>query len=162
MLGIAALRGSLAAFIIICIDGIVADMNLYRRSGIYRTRVMFARPLASFLLVGIVYSATFGAVHSHGDAGSGAADSFTAGSAQQSGGILTSVPLRRPSNAGECLICVLHRQFSNSVVHTPLFIAGPAAEIADAAAPAAFSYSGIAVSRPTSRPSGRAPPFHRS
>jgi hypothetical protein len=145
----------------ICINGNGILMNLYHRQEIYRTRVLFARALACFLLAGIVYSATFGALHSHKNAAFDIADGITSGSAQQFGEILNNAPLRRSSDAGECLICVLHRQFSNSIIHTPLFIAGPSAEIASAAAPAVFSYSGITASRPTSRLSGRAPPFHR-
>jgi hypothetical protein len=57
---------------------------------------------------------------------------------------------------------VLHRQFSSSTVHAPLFIIGPAVEIAFVSASATFYYTSETTSRPIARMSGRAPPLNQA
>ncbi|MFM9904630.1 MAG: hypothetical protein ACKVQJ_08685 [Pyrinomonadaceae bacterium] len=136
-------------------------MNIFRTSGSRRNRTQFARLLASILLIGIVYSATFGSVHTHGYS---AANSGTTISTSSAGQIiaLPQVPLHSRTNGNDCLVCVLHRQFSSSTVHTPLFIAGPPEQIAQVSAPAVFYRLNLTISHPIARMSGRAPPLRRS
>ena len=132
-------------------------MKIYRMSASQRTRTPFARVLACVLLVGIIYSATFGAVHSHQSISSTTDSNITAVFTQQAT-VATDVPVHSRSDGKECLICVLHRQFSTSTIHAPLFIAGPSTQIAFVSAPTVFYYSGLTTSRPIARLSGRAPP----
>jgi len=116
------------------------------------------RALAYVLFAGIVYSATFGAVHSHGNVSSPSLPHELA--ATQQAGSLSGLPFQTDSSENDCLICVLHRQFSGSIVHAPAFLAAPFSEIAFISTPTIFSYSGAVISRPIARQSGRAPPLH--
>ena len=134
-------------------------MSIYRQLAFRHTLAPLARVLACILLIGIVYSSTFAFVHSHGSVSSELGTSISADLAGHAG-VLSTIPLSGRSSANDCLICVLHRQFSNSTVHTPFFVAGPSAKIAFFSAPVGFYYSGLATSRPIARLSGRAPPLH--
>jgi hypothetical protein len=132
-------------------------MKTYSKSKPRHNRPRLMRALACALLIGIVYSATFGALHSHRSVSSKFGLDSSAGSSVQAAAI-SVVPLRRPANGDECLICVLHRQFFSSVVHEPLFIVGPKTPVALARA-STISYRSIPiVSGPVARLSGRAPP----
>jgi len=117
-----------------------------------------ARVLSCVLLVGIIYSATFDAVHSHGIVSSNSAQNISQNSTGQVA-VVTEVPLRIRSEGQECLICVLHRQFSNSIVHTTFLIAEPSTHSAVISATAVFHHSISFLSSPIARHSGRAPPF---
>jgi hypothetical protein len=116
------------------------------------------RALACVLLIGIVYSATFGAVHSHKNVSFKFDQGISASTVGQAG--ISEMPLRSSPDGNECLVCVLHRDFSNSTVHSPTFILGSSTEISYISVPAVFYYSNITISRPLTRQSGRAPPLH--
>jgi hypothetical protein len=124
------------------------EMKIDNRSASSRTRTPLARLLACVLVVGIIYSATFGAIHSHGIVLSTLGADVSAIPAGQTASLTLSTLDSHP-DGNECLICVLHRQFSSSTVHAPLVIVGPSTQIAPASAPTVFYYS---------RLSGRAPP----
>ena len=132
-------------------------MKIYHKSESRRPRTPFAGALACVLLIGIIYSATFGFVHRHGNVSSEFGTNISASSTQQAIS-LAKVPFHSRSDGNECLICVLHRQFSSSTVHAPLFIVGPSTQTAFVSAPTAFYYSSLTTSRPIARLSGRAPP----
>jgi len=132
-------------------------MKIIDRSASARNRTPLARVLAGALLMGIIYTATLGFVHSHGSVPSNLGMDISAGFTAQVS-FLSGAPFGSRSNENECLICVLHRQFSSSTVHAPLFIVGPFIEIAVVSAPATFYYTSVTTSRPIARMSGRAPP----
>jgi hypothetical protein len=141
-------------------------MKINRRSAAsFRTRILFARGLACLLLVGIVYTATFDAAHSHRNILSRFAPNVSANAVVQTDVLSASIspggPIRGAADADECLICLLHRQFSNGTVHAPLFVVKHSAEIALVSAPAFFHYSSTPVTRPIARQAGRAPPTNR-
>ncbi|MEP6787303.1 MAG: hypothetical protein ABJB40_02650 [Acidobacteriota bacterium] len=123
-----------------------------------RDRTPFNRVLTCILLLGIIYSATFGAVHSHGNTsvklGTNISADLTANVSA-----LSEIPFHNRSDGNECLICVLHRQFSSSTVHTPFFVADPSTQIAGVSAPTIFYRTHTRISRPIARLSGRAPPL---
>ena len=133
-------------------------MKLGNRTTSGRIRTSIARVLSCALLIGIVYSATFNAVHSHGIALSKAAANISHNFTGQPGDLF-EVPLRSRTDRQECLICVLHRQFSGSIVHTPFFIAELSTESALVFIPAIFHHSVTFLSGPIARHSGRAPPL---
>jgi hypothetical protein len=128
-----------------------------KSSTMRRDRTPLARVMAGALLIGIIYTSTLGFVHSHGIVPSNLGTDTSAGFTGQAGPLVGD-PIRGRSNENECLICVLHRQFSSSTVHTPLFIVGPSIEIAFVSAPATFYYTSATTSRPIARMSGRDPP----
>src|SRR5258708_872700 len=133
-------------------------MNIYRKSASRHTRTPLGRVMACVLLIGIIYSATFGFVHRHGNVSSMHDTNIYTGFTGQVGA-LSVIPLRGRTDGFECLICVLHRQFSSSTVHAPHFIVGPSTQIAFVSEPTFFYYSGLTTSRPIARLSGRAPPL---
>ena len=132
------------------------EMRVRHKPG-SNTRRPLARLFAYFLLVGIIYSAAFGAVHSHTDLSTAPVAKISADFAGQTG-FLSEGPLQNRSYGQECLICVLHRQFLSTTVHTPVFVIGPSSELELAPAPVAFHYSSAFLSPPIARQSGRAPP----
>jgi len=132
-------------------------MKIRYRSAPGHNRTAFERVLACALLIGIIYSATFGAVHSHGNVLAKPGTNISAGFTGQAIA-LSEVPFHSRTDGKECLICVLHRQFSSSTVYTPLFIAGPSTQIARVSAPAVFYRANTTASSPIARLSGRAPP----
>src|SRR5437899_12764347 len=109
-------------------------MKISYRSAPGHRRTAFERVLACVLLIGIIYSATFGAVHSHGNVSPTRNANISVGFTGQASA-LTEVPFHSRTDGNECLICVLHRQFSSSTVYAPLFIAGPSKQIARVSAP---------------------------
>jgi len=132
------------------------EMTKGRRSATNRIRVQAARVLAAVLLAGIVYSATFGTVHSHANVLL-RPDVNVTGNAETQAGI-AEMPFGGTSDGDECLTCLLHRQFSSSTVHTPVFLLGTSTEIVSVSAPAVFYISDPKETRPPSRLRGRAPP----
>lgn len=114
--------------------------------------------VATFLLlVGIVYSATFGSVHSHAtDSFNFAANLSTAAAAHVT---LSETSLRGPLDNNQCLVCALHGDFSSGTLHKPIFLINPSVEIALISSHTAFYSRDLAYSRPLSRLSGRAPPL---
>src|SRR5204862_1741277 len=80
-----------------------------------RIRTQLSRVFACVLLAGIVYAATAGTVHSHGSVLYGF-ESLAAVDIAGQNGVSSELPLGGPSDGNQCLICVLHRQFSNSIV----------------------------------------------
>ena len=130
-------------------------MNIYDNSRSSRNRAPLARALAGMLLAGLVYAATFGFSHTHEVSAAHHTHTFAADGQKN---VVSQAPQQSRSDESECLICVLHRQFSNTTIHTPLFIAGPAEQIAEASVQIDFHYSGLTNSRPLARLSGRAPP----
>lgn len=135
-------------------------MKINDKSASYRTRTPLARMLACVLLTGIIYSATFGVAHSHGNISSGIDTNRAANSAGQASSSSVT-PFRSHSYGDQCLICLLHRQFSNSTIHAPFFLAKSYTQAAFVLAPTFFYYSSPIVSRPIARLSGRAPPVNR-
>ena len=133
-------------------------MKVKANTALRRNRRLFVRALTSVLFAGIVYSASFGTVHSHGNVSSDLGTNISASSTEQAGALF-ELPLQSRSDVHECLICVLHRQFSSSIVHAPVFIAGPSAQLIEVSTPAVFYRSSTIVSRPIIRLSGRAPPL---
>lgn len=127
------------------------------RSALSRIRTLFTRALACVLFVGIVYSATFGVVHSHLNASFLFDAKVSASAAAQAGA--SEMPLRRSSDGSECLVCALHRDFSSSTVHASVFLVGPSSPITTFNEPPVFYYSVITSSRPLIQLSGRAPPL---
>lgn len=134
------------------------EMRIKSKSASRRIHTLLSRGAACVLLIGIVYSATFGVVHSHGNISSELGTDISAGSMGHAGA-QSEIPFQSRTNANDCLICVLHRQFSSSTVHTPLFTAGLSTQIVFVPVPAAFYYSSPTTSRPIARLSGRAPPL---
>jgi hypothetical protein len=133
-------------------------MKQQRRSASKRFRVPFARVTAFFLLAGIIYSATFATVHSHSVEQFVAKATISADSDGQT--TVSETPIRRSLNDGECLVCALHRDFSNGVIYAPIFVAAPNEEVAFSSTPVvSYNFDSI-FSRPASRMSGRAPPLH--
>jgi len=133
-------------------------MKIRNRSATRRTSTPFAQVLACVLLIGIVYPASFGVLHSHGHISSARRTHLSADSAKQISAP-TGTPLQSGSDGQDCLVCVLHRQFSGSTVNGPLFIAGLSDPIALFTTPT-FDYHLISIiSRPIARLSGRAPPL---
>jgi len=137
---------------------IAIEMNIYRKSTSRRTRTSFERVLGCALLLGIIYSATFGIVHTHGNV-SPAPDTNISADFTGQANVLTDVPLHSRSDGSECLLCVLHRQFSSSTVYAPFFIAQPSIQIDAVSASAVFYHSNTIVSSLIARPSGRGPPL---
>jgi hypothetical protein len=125
-----------------------------------RIRAPFVRTLACVLLASIIYAVTFDAAHSHRNL-SPKLDVNSSASATTPVSALSEGSLYGNSDRSECLICVLHLQFSNGTVHTPLFVVRSYAEVAFATAPTFFYRSTSIASRPIGRLSGRAPPVNR-
>jgi hypothetical protein len=128
-------------------------MKLTYRSASRRYHTHLARVMACVLLVGIFYSATFGAVHSHPNVPVGSDANISTGNAG-----ISEMPVRGTPDGNQCLICVLHRDFSSSTVSTPVFVVGTVGPIASLSAPVLFHYSNTTKSRPLTLQSGRAPP----
>lgn len=137
-----------------------SEMKISYRSTSGRNRTLFSRVLACALLIGIIYSSTFGVVHSHGNVSPTLDTNISVGFTGQAGAS-SEVPFHSRTDGKQCLICVLHQQFSSSTVYAPLFIAGPSTQITRVSAPAAFHRSNPSVSSPIARLSGRAPPIDR-
>lgn len=139
--------------------------NNRRSAASFRTRILFARGLACLLLVGIIYTATFDAAHTHRNILSRFGTNISANAIVQTNVSPASVssgsPIRGTTDADECLICLLHQQFSNGTVHAPLFVVKHSAEIALVSTPVFFHYSSTPVTRPIARQAGRAPPTDR-
>jgi hypothetical protein len=136
-------------------------MKIYHKSGSGCKRTPFVCVLASVLLTGILYSATFGTVHSHGNVLSKISSNVSAGFTEQVT-TLSKAPFHGRSDGTECLICVLHRQFFSSIVNAPHFIVKASAQIARVSATTVFYRSSTVVSNPIARLSGRAPPLRRA
>ena len=132
-------------------------MKVYRKSASSRTRATFARPLAFVLLIGIVYSVVFGSAHNHKFVSSNVDTNISASSAAEASAS-SPVPLKSNSNGDECLICLFHQQLFNSIVHGPVFVVKPSAEVVFASTPAVYYHSNPISSSPIARLSGRAPP----
>jgi len=110
------------------------------------------------LLLAIVYSATFGIVHSHGIASSEFDASIAASTAGQPLGFSEAKfsQFQKRSNGNECLICLLHRQFSSSIVDDH-FVGTSIPQVSFLSPPVLYRTIPIA-SRAITRQSGRAPP----
>jgi len=130
-----------------------------QRTGISRICTLLRRAFADVLLLGIVYSATFGTIHSHLDQSFPVAgfEAKAAGIAVSHAGI-SQEPLRGNTDGTECLTCILHRQFSSSTLNSPIFLVGASAGMASGSAPTVYYKSISITSRPLTRLRGRAPP----
>lgn len=127
--------------------------NRFRISG---RRATLVRGLICVLLSGIVYSATFGVVHSHGNISSDFGSHRAAGTAGQDT-TLSTIRFHSHSNGKDCLICLLHRQFSSTIIHAHFFEWSiPLVEFVSPV----IQYRAVSVAfQPIARPSGRAPPL---
>jgi len=136
-------------------------MKTNDRLRISRKRAPSVRGLICVLFFAIGYSATFGVVHNHGNPSSELAAHLAAGSAGQAIG-LSEIQFRshsqfpHHSKGKECLICLLHRQFSSTIVHAH-FVDRPAPRV-EFASPVILYRPVSVASRPIARLSGRAPP----
>ena len=86
-----------------------------------------ARSLVFLLLSSILFSATFGVVHTHG-----ARAGLTGARARKSesnvrAGDLSGGQTRGPQSAGDCSICQLHQQLSGGLLYGPVFTPAPPA-----------------------------------
>ncbi len=132
-------------------------MKITKPSATYGNRTVCSRALASALLVGIIYSVTFGSAHSHGNV-SLKLETYGASELADQASVSKNVTNHRHSGENECLICLLHQQQSNSIVHSPVFAVLPSTEVAFVRRVKIPFSSGSVVFTPISRPSGRAPP----
>ena len=123
-----------------------------------RIREQFARLLSCVLLLSVIYSATVGSLHSHiPDLSRQQSHIFESSSKQVT--VSTDEPHHRHSKGNGCLICVLHRQFSKSIVQSPFFVVGLPASVEAVTSSKTFSNSISFLSCPIARHSGRAPPL---
>src|SRR4051812_36260581 len=130
-------------------------MKVNGTSFLERTRRQLGRAVAFVLFAGIIYSASFGTIHSHGNAArTPDAGTFTRLAAA---GMSFAVPVSS-STSDECLICVLHRQLSFSTVDLPHFVLPPEQQVRLLGSSPDFYHSTPLVSSPVARLSGRAPP----
>jgi hypothetical protein len=135
-------------------------MKVNGKSASRRTRTPLARALAFVLLIGTICAVTFDSAHSHRNFSS-TLNTNTSASAGVQANASSEVPLHSRSDGDECLICLLHKQFSSIVVQTPVFSVKPSAQVVFVSEPTFFYYSSPIVSRPIARLSGRAPPVNR-
>jgi hypothetical protein len=129
-------------------------MKISHRSASRCAFTPLSRALICALLIGIVCAVTFGSAHSHIDG----PHEFEVQNAYEQASLEVSAQHDRHSHTHECLLCLLHQQFSNSIVPEPPFIEKPSADIAFAPAQTDFCYSNLVASSPIARLSGRAPP----
>ena len=135
------------------------EMKFNCRSFLERTGERFGRAIAFVLLAGIVYSVSFGTVHRHSNSRS-SAEAFTPMSVVGTASSSFSLPGKIGTQTEECLICVLHRQLSNTSVDAPVFAVTPEPAITMVETAAVFFHSAPIVSSPVARLSGRAPPSY--
>ena len=137
-------------------------MKMSSRSVKKTVHTFLSRVAACLLLTGVVYSTTFGSLHSHGSVSSFVGTNVSTGDAKQAHALSTQSIYSR-SNETECLICVLHRQFSGSVVENRFSTIAETPAKIQTGAKVSYLYHSDAISCFLfERPSGRAPPFHRA
>jgi hypothetical protein len=92
------------------------------------SRASFAHALSCLLLSTLVFSATFGAVHSHGTEAPCRAAPFAGGVnfvAPADGGGPSG---ENPLESKDCSICQLHRNLSGGLLYGPVFTPAPPAQ----------------------------------
>ncbi|HEV7745418.1 MAG TPA: DUF2946 family protein [Pyrinomonadaceae bacterium] len=109
------------------------------------------RALGYLLLLMIVYGGAVETVHSHGNVRPSHHTSVA--SFVDAGGSDHNSHTGR-SNEIECSMCAFQQQLFNGLVHAPLFMLAPLAQIAFVDSPTV-----TVPSTSTTRPSGRAPPL---
>jgi hypothetical protein len=109
--------------------------------------------LPLLLLASVVFSATFGVVHTHGAPPSGPAARASKAAGFVKSGDLDGARTGGPLRPGDCSICQLQRQLSGGLLYGPVFTPAPPAEHA-VAAPTADTY----LSSASAPRRGRAPP----
>ena len=112
-----------------------------------------ARLLSFLLLSSIAFSATFGAVHTHGSRSVGPAAHASKASGFVRAGDPPGGQTGGPLRAGDCSICQLQRQLSGGLLYGPVFTPAPPAEHAAAALVTVPYVSTVSTPR-----RGRAPP----
>ena len=112
-----------------------------------------ARALVFLLLSSILFSATFGAVHTHGSPAGQTRASAVKSETSARAGDLSGSHNGGPQSAGDCSICQLHQQLSGGLLYGPVFI--PAPPVEHAAVPT-VNVSYLSASSAARR--GRAPP----
>lgn len=122
-------------------------------------RTFIERAVSCLLFVCIAYSSTFDAVHGHGKALSVSRSSVSSSSDSQFDQV-SEVPAHNRSEGQQCLICVLHRQFSSSILETPFQDLGPSTHAVVTSSANVFYHPIGFRSFRTSRHLGRAPPFY--
>jgi len=132
-------------------------MKISSLSAPFRTRTLCARVLVFVLLVGIVHAVTFGSAHSHANVSS---SPNRIGRVAERASVSSNIPLYGRSGGSECLVCLLHRQLSNSIVHSPVFVVLPSTEAVSAPALKVLYSPSFVTSSLIARPAGRAPPRH--
>jgi hypothetical protein len=116
-------------------------------------RAPLARALVFLLLSSILFSATFGAVHTHGSPTGGTRASAVKSEPSVRAGDLSGGHSGDPQSAGDCSICQLHQQLSGGLLYGPVFI--PAPPVEHATVPT-VNVSYLSASSAARR--GRAPP----
>ena len=116
-------------------------------------RTRLARALVFLLLSSILFSATFGVVHTHGTSSSVSLARASKAAGSVRAGDLSGGQTGDPMRAGDCSICQLHQQLSGGLLYGPVFTPAPPAEHA------AVSLVNIPYLYTASAPRrGRAPP----
>lgn len=116
-------------------------------------RARHARALVFLLLSSILFSATFGVVHTHGSPSGVPLARASGGAGFVRAGDLSGSQTGGPQSAGDCSICQLHQQLSGGLLYGPVFMPAPPAERA-AVALVSLPY----LSAPSATRRGRAPP----
>src|SRR5205085_3237414 len=122
-------------------------------SSLNQRHVRRARALPLLLLASVIFSATFGIVHTHGSPSNGTAARATDAAGFVKSGDLDGGQTGGPLRPGDCSICQLHRQLSGGLLYGPVFMPAPPAEAPVAALAASTYLSSFSAPR-----RGRAPP----
>lgn len=118
-----------------------------------RRHARIARALSFLLLASVVFSATFGVVHTHGSPSNGQAAPASKAAGFVKAGDLNGGQTGGPLRPGDCSICQLHRQLSGGLLYGPAFMPAPPAEAPVTALAADTYFSSFSAPR-----RGRAPP----
>lgn len=136
-----------------------SEMKICDPSASFRNRTLCARALVFVLLVGIVHTVTFGSAHSHTNSSAGPGTDRIERVAEQAS-VSSNIPSHGRSDAGKCLVCLLHQQLSNSIVHSPVLIESPSTRAAFVPVSKVPYSSSFVTSTSASRHAGRAPPLY--
>jgi hypothetical protein len=91
-------------------------------------RARLTRALPLLLLSSILFSATFGVVHTHGAPASVPLARASKTARFVRAGDLSGSQTSGSQNAGDCSVCQLHQQLSGGLLYGPVFMPAPPAE----------------------------------
>jgi hypothetical protein len=116
-----------------------------------------ARGIACVLLIGLIYTASFGAAHSHIDGPSGLDKDIAYGAAGKTV-LSTDLPRHGQSDGHNCPICLLRQHLLDCIAGASVSYVSPS-ELIDSNSELAIPFLTTPIaSRPITRLSGRAPP----